>query len=200
MAANESESKPITGLIADLAAIHVSSILVGRIPPVSHSAEAAVASEHARELAQNPKYFARSASNQKLISLSELEELLRCGATERDSVQKIRVFAPEIATTFSVPCAHCERWIWCGREPASGRCRCGHQFEIAFDGTTDWELPQGRLCMDCGEPFGSVEGDRDRGPWQPVGARQVTCQICAVMNVGAWWVEKRRRERPESGR
>lgn len=184
---------PIDALIASLRSFHIGSILVGRIPAVGASATASVAAEHARELAEHPKYFAQSASVQTRISLDHMHALIARGATEEDGIQRIRVFRyEESPTTFSVPCANCKRWIWCGLDEHAGACKCRQKYEITFDGESDWNLPQGWLCMDCGDPNEMALIGDARNPWHPVNERQQACDVCFHMShVGAWWVRKR---------
>jgi hypothetical protein len=184
---------PIDAFIASLRSVHIGSILVGRVAAVGTSATASVAAEHARDLAEHPKYFAQSASVQMTISLAQMHTLIRRGATEQYGVQRISVFRHEHSqTTSSVPCANCERWIWCGQDEHAGACECGQKYEITLDGPVDWSLPQGSLCMNCGEPFKMTEVRESRSPWHAMNERQQACDICFHMqHVGAWWVRKR---------
>ena len=187
----------IDALIQELRAFHISSILVGRISTAATGRDAGALS---RDLVNNPKYFAQSASVQKTIPLVDLEALVKRGATREHEVQRIRVFKDERGTTFSVPCATCERWIWCGHDEHSGTCACGKQkYEITFDGAPDWKLEQGWRCMNCGEPSGLTLAEDARNPWHAVNPRQQVCNVCFHMqHVGPWWVRKRANERREA--
>lgn len=188
---------PIGDLISELRSVHVSSILVGRVPNAVAGSNLAVLREQLRHRELNPAWFARSASVQKLISKAEHDALMQRGATEEyGGVQRIRVFKTGRDTSFSVPCANCERWIWCGHDERAGKCVCEAPYEVTFDGPIDWSLPQGWLCMNCGERFKVTVVTESRGPWHAINSHQQACDVCFHMkHVGAWWVEKRRNER-----
>lgn len=186
-------------LIASLRATHVSSILVGRAAAIGSSATYQEAARQARVLQENPAYFARSAHVQMHVTLDQLQALAARGATEEYAVQRIKVFSTGHGPTFSVPCAACERWIHCGSEPGSGECVCDQRFEVSFDGPEDWSLPQGWLCMNCGEPFEMKELGQSRSPWHAMNGHQQACDVCFhMLHVGAWWVRKRADERRAS--
>lgn len=193
----ETPVDPIADLIVEMRAVHVSSILVGRLPNVAAGSNLAVVREQLRRRELNPGWFARSASREKLISLPEHDALVERGATEDyGGIQRIRVFKTERDTSFSVPCANCERWIWCGHADHSGKCECDASYEITFDGPIDWRLPQGQLCMNCGERFAMTLAANSRSPWTTINSHQQACNVCFHMqHVGAWWVDKRRNEK-----
>jgi hypothetical protein len=185
---------PIDALIEELRPFHISSIRVGRM-----STAVARFSDHFRDLSNNPKYFADTAFVETTIDHAQLLALVERGATEEGGIQRIRVFKPEQQTTFSVPCAHCDRWIWCGHDEHKGDCECGQKYEVTFDGEVDWNLEQGWRCMNCGEPHELAEVGSGRSPWHAINERQVACDVCFHMShIGAWWVRKRASERAKA--
>ncbi len=193
---------PIDVLIAEFRAFHVSCILVGRISPQGSGPSHAEALHRATELADHPKYFGRSASYSRELTREELQALLARGATDDNGgVQRIDVFRTGRNTTFSVPCAYCDRWIHCGDEERTDTCECGSSYEVTFDGKQDLSLPRGWYCMLCATPFELALAGDARNPWQVIKRHQVMCGACFRMrHVAPWWVQKRAAEQRERQR
>lgn len=182
-------NETLSELLTNLRAFHRSAILVAQLPNGICSASLATIEKHLRERPPGDRWFAKTAHFETMITAEQRRALIDAGATEEHAVQKIGVFKSPRGTTFSVPCAHCTRWLSCDHE-GEGKCYCGESFVITFDGEVDWKLPRHRRCMDCGEECGFSEPKDNLNPWRVVNARQSQCNICSHMTVGPWWVRK----------
>lgn len=176
-------------LLSHLRPFHASAILVARLPNGICSASLETIERHLRERPPGDRWFAKTAYVERIITAEQRRALIEAGATEEHSVQKICVFKSPRGTTFSVPCAHCTRWVSCDHE-GDGKCYCGESFVITFDGQVDWKLAQHRRCMDCGEEWGLSDPRDNLNPWRAVSAHQSQCNVCSHMTVGPWWVRK----------
>ena len=157
------------------------TVIAGRMPARAGSAVLAIAQARARELARHAQYFAENGIVQTLVSLEQLQTLLRAGAADGGNVQMLRSFHNDHGTTFSKSCRKCRRWIWCGETGREDKCVCGQVYRVTFDlwRGYHWTLRQGPLCMDCGTAKQLTTPAEGRNPWRTLSAWQSQCQACA---------------------
>ena len=173
-----SATRPIDQLLAGLGAQSAFRVSVGQAHAVSRSATLEVAQQNAAYLAANPSFVAKSGSGEMTVSQSEMNALLAQGAAAH-GIQMIRSFHNEHGVSFSVKCASCGGWIWCGREEHSSRCACGRAYRVAFDLTPeDWSLAQNTRCIDCGTEQRLTVPSEGRNPSRPINEWQVRCNLC----------------------
>lgn len=167
---------------------HVSSILVGRMPAQGRSATYEVARQAAEDLSRNPKYFAKAQHISKTVTFAQLDALAALGATRTRDVQVARVLSPGVSgTTFSVQCARCHRWIWCGESEREGTCLCGQSYRVVFEAIDDWEpwhwdAQQRKRCTGCGTEWGLTLKGSGHNPWWPVNEAQICCNACGLLD------------------
>ena len=175
-------SRTAEQIVLELRAPHVSSIRVGHVRGGVFS-NLRAANEYMDELAKNPKYFAKARNISTLVSLGEHDALLALGATaDLRGVQAIRVPTPGDGKPYAVTCAHCRRWIMCGREQRAGTCACGRGYGVGVDGRHAPPLERGERCMDCGKAFQAGESLAPHQAWRRVNESQITCWVCASMS------------------
>jgi hypothetical protein len=174
-------SRTAEQIVGALRAPHVSSVRVGRVRGGAFSNLKAM-NEYMDELARNPKFFAKARDVAWLVSRGEHDALLALGATaDLRGVQAIRVPAPRAGEAYAVTCAHCRRWLVCGREQRAGTCTCGRAYRIEIDGRHTPPLTRGERCMDCGKAFRAGESLAPHEAWRRVNEAQLACSSCASM-------------------
>lgn len=176
---------PLAEILSALDAVHVSSILVGREPPVSLSPDPNVSSNIVREVATPPRYYAQSTHVKTVITKLQLDALVARGATREGDVQRIDVPPNPNGIPYSVRCASCRRWIACvARE---GKCVCGQTYLVTLDENASGAIPEGRRCMNCGARSDLALAREPRTPFRRLNAGQCICGICMEMpSAGAW--------------
>jgi hypothetical protein len=174
-------SRTAQQIVLALRAPHVSSVRVGHVRGGVFSNLKAM-NEYMDELARNPKYFAKARDVDWLVSRGEHDALLDLGATaDLRGVQTVRVPAPADGEPYAITCAHCRRWIMCGRGQRDGTCACGHAYRVVLDGRHAPSLERGERCMDCGKAFGADEPRAPLREWRRVNEGQMACWSCASM-------------------
>jgi hypothetical protein len=157
-------------LLASLRTTKTFNVQVGRLPAVGVSANAAVASAHAAELALHPKYSAKTGAVEKEITGDEMMLLIAAGAADIREVRVLRSFV-EDGETFSERCPSCHRWLLCGTEEHEAACVCGQRYRMAFDRSDAWPEHHGVHCMDCGTDMADGQG-------HAVNDWQLQCDAC----------------------
>ncbi|HMJ53187.1 MAG TPA: hypothetical protein VK540_13970 [Polyangiaceae bacterium] len=165
----------IAPLLRELGADTPFGVVTGRLPAIGASADGAVASARARELGENPHYFADTGGKDQLITQSEMEKLRRYGAADGRSIQVIRAFRNERDMDQSKECRNCKRWIWLGATERQATCECGQTYRVVFDlpKVLRRPAPPGRRCMDCG-----VRAEQGTTDWFELNPWQARCSTC----------------------
>jgi hypothetical protein len=155
-------------------------VIAGRLPAIGTSADAAVASAHARDLAINPKFFAESGAAKMIVTEDQVRTLVAAGAADSATTQLIRSFHNEHGATFSARCRLCDGWLWCGEHEHEATCTCGQPYRVVFDlhRLHHWSMPQGRRCFDCGSALQLTPPQDGRNPWKFLNEWQVRCNAC----------------------
>ncbi len=171
-----------------LAQLHTPSpfaVLVGRIPATAGGANAELVLKQVQDLAQNPKYYAKTGGVDMMVSLDEHNTLIAAGAIDDRKGQIIRShrFAagePFATLTFSDRCKKCRRWIWCGESDRESTCICGHLYRVSFDLIRDlvWGKRRYACCADCGVEAAMHPVAAGYSPWRSLSAWQFQCHKC----------------------
>jgi hypothetical protein len=188
----QSDVPDIGAMLAAFRVGHISSVEVRRLSG-ARSATYAVAKAQAEDLAANPKWAARSETIGKMISRAEFDVLKSLGATERGRPQTIIVRHPsEAGLAFSVQCASCHLWIFCGESERQERCLCGRSFRVAFERTPEWttaqlEVVRFNRCAGCGGELGLHPKGNPLGQWNSLTASMTACGTCIHSPEIAQW-------------